>query len=52
MTCTSGLPLLEPWVWGPNYEVIYPSGFELSQDCVDAITVDMLQSNVVEQKVH
>ena len=52
MTCTSGLPLLEPWVWGPNYEVIYPSGFELSQDCVDAITVDMLQSNVVEQHVH
>ena len=38
MPCTSGLPLLEPWVWGPNYEVIYPSGFELSQDCIDAIT--------------
>jgi outer membrane receptor protein involved in Fe transport len=51
MPCTSGLPLLEPWVWGENYEIIYPSGFELSQDCIDAITVDMLQRNVVEQKV-
>jgi iron complex outermembrane recepter protein len=51
MTCESGLPLLEPWVWGPNYEIIYPSGFQLSQDCIDAITVDMLQRNVVEQEV-
>ena len=51
MPCTSGLPLLEPWVWGENYEVIYPSGYELSQDCIDAITVDMLQRNVIEQEV-
>ncbi len=51
LTCTSGLPLLEPYVWGPNYEITYPSGFELSQDCIDAITVDMQQTNVIEQQV-
>jgi outer membrane receptor protein involved in Fe transport len=51
MPCTSGLPLLEPYEWGPNYEIIYPSGFALSQDCIDAITVDMLQRNIVEQEV-
>jgi outer membrane cobalamin receptor len=51
MKCTSGLPLLEPYVWGPNYDISYPSGFQVSQDCIDAITVDMSQLNTVKQDV-
>ena len=51
LTCTSGSAAARAVVGEPNYEVIYPSGFELSQDCVDAITVDMQQRNIVEQNV-
>jgi outer membrane receptor protein involved in Fe transport len=50
-TCTSGLPVLEPWTWSPEGDVMYTNGFELTQDCVDAITVDMSQRNRIEQKV-
>ena len=50
-TCTSGLPVLEPWTWGPNGEIHYTNGFELTQDCVDAIVAPMQQRNDIEQRV-
>jgi iron complex outermembrane receptor protein len=50
-TCTSGLPLFEPWILGPHGEVNYYNDFQLSDDCARAITARMSQSNVVEQRV-
>jgi outer membrane receptor protein involved in Fe transport len=36
---------------GPHGEVNYYNGFELSQDCREAVTIRMTQRNVVEQRV-
>lgn len=50
-TCTSGLPILEPWRLNEDGVPVYANGFELSDDCVDAITAPMTQRNVVEQRI-
>jgi iron complex outermembrane receptor protein len=50
-TCTSGLPLLEPWILGPHGETLYYNDFQISDDCLDAVTARMTQRNVVEQRV-
>jgi outer membrane receptor protein involved in Fe transport len=50
-TCTTGLPIFEPWILGEHGEALYYNGFEISQDCLDAVTARMSQRNVVEQRV-
>jgi outer membrane receptor protein involved in Fe transport len=51
-TCTSGLPLFQPFLYSPPYgEVVYQNGFEFTQDCIDAITAQLRQRNVIEQRV-
>ena len=50
-TCTSGLPVFEPWTFTPEGRLVYESGFELSDDCVEAITAEMMQRNIIEQRV-
>jgi outer membrane receptor protein involved in Fe transport len=50
-TCTSGIPILEPWVLDGEGDPIFTSGFELTPDCVEAVTARMSQRNVVEQRV-
>lgn len=50
-TCTSGIPVFEPWILGPHGEVNYYNDFQLSTDCAEAITARMSQANVVEQRV-
>src|SRR5690606_19964554 len=50
-TCTSGLPIFEPWTFTPAGDLVYESGFELSDDCVEAITAEMQQRNDIEQRV-
>lgn len=50
-TCSSGVPLFEPWILGPEGETNYYNDFQLSDDCADALEVRMTQRNVVEQRV-
>ncbi len=51
-TCTSGLPLYEPWILqGAKGQVHYLSNFQLSQDCVNAVTARLTQLNRVEQRI-
>jgi outer membrane receptor protein involved in Fe transport len=50
-TCTSGLPIFEPWILGPHGETLYYNDFQISDDCLDAVTARMSQRNVVEQRV-
>ncbi len=50
-TCSSGVPIFEPWMLGADGQITYPNGFELSADCADALEVRMTQRNVVEQRV-
>jgi outer membrane receptor protein involved in Fe transport len=50
-TCSSGVPIFEPWILGANGEANYYSDFKLSDDCADALEVRMTQRNVVEQRV-
>ena len=50
-TCTSGLPIFEPWILGDHGEAIYYNDFQISDDCIEAVTARMSQRNVVEQRV-
>jgi outer membrane receptor protein involved in Fe transport len=50
-TCTSGIPVFEPWILGPHGEPIFANNFQLTKDCVDAITANMSQKNIVEQRI-
>ena len=50
-TCTSGLPIFEPWTFSYEGDLIYSSGFELSQDCIEAISAPMMQRSTIEQSV-
>jgi iron complex outermembrane receptor protein len=50
-TCTSGIPVFEPWTFTYDGDLVYSNGFELSADCVDAISAPMTQRNVIEQEV-
>ncbi len=42
-TCTSGLPLFEPWILGDHGEAQYYNDFQISQDCLTAVTARMTQ---------
>ena len=50
-TCTSGIPVFEPWTWTPEGDLVYTNGFEFSDDCREAINAPMLQRTSIEQKV-
>ncbi len=50
-TCTSGLPILEPWILDANGTPQYLNDFELSQDCLDTINSPMTQRNLVTQRI-
>lgn len=50
-TCTSGLPIFEPWILGPHGETNYYNDYQITEDCLDAVTARMSQRNVVEQRV-
>ncbi len=50
-TCTSGLPIFEPWTFSYEGDLNYSSGFELSQDCIEAISAPMMQRSTIEQSV-
>jgi len=50
-TCTSGLPIFEPWILGQHGETIYYNDFQISNDCLDAVTARMTQRNEIEQRV-
>ena len=50
-TCTSGLPIFEPWILGQLGETIYYNDFQISDDCLTAVTARMSQRNEVEQRV-
>jgi iron complex outermembrane receptor protein len=50
-TCTSGIPVFEPWTWTLDGELHYTSGFEFSDDCREAINAPMLQRSTIEQEV-
>ena len=49
--CTSGLPLLEPWVMNVHGEGVMLNGFETTDDCLQAITAPMTMRNTVKQRV-
>lgn len=49
--CTSGLPLLEPWQLDRNGDLDYLNGFEVTQDCLDAIAPEKEMRNVVTQRI-
>ncbi len=52
LTCTSGIPLFQPFLYAPPFgDVQYQNDFEFTQDCIDALTVDMKQRNIIEQRV-
>jgi iron complex outermembrane recepter protein len=50
-SCTSGLPIFEPWILGQHGETNYYNDFQISEDCLDAVTARMSQRNEVEQRV-
>jgi iron complex outermembrane recepter protein len=50
-TCTSGLPMLTPWILDTKGRVQYLDDFELTDDCLDMITAPMTQRNVVTQQI-
>jgi outer membrane receptor protein involved in Fe transport len=51
-TCTSGLPIFEPWILqGAQGTVHYSSGFQISDDCLTAVTARLTQVNSVEQRI-
>lgn len=50
-TCTSGIPVFEPWTFTEDGELVYESGFEFTADCAEFINAPMLQRNEIEQKV-
>ena len=50
-TCTSGLPIFEPWILGQLGETNYYNDFQISDDCLTAVTARMSQRNEVEQRV-
>jgi iron complex outermembrane receptor protein len=49
--CTSGLPIFEPWILGQQGEANFYNDFQITQDCLTAVTARMSQRNVVEQRV-
>ena len=51
LTCTSGFPVYEPYVVGADGQIVYESGFELTQDCVDAVSANQTQKNKVQQRI-
>jgi iron complex outermembrane receptor protein len=50
-TCTSGIPVFEPWTWTEDGDIVYTNGFEFSDDCREAINAPMLQRSTIEQRV-
>jgi outer membrane receptor protein involved in Fe transport len=51
-TCTSGIPIYEPWTLeGAQGTVRYLSDFQLTDDCIELITARMSQLNDVEQQI-
>jgi outer membrane receptor protein involved in Fe transport len=51
-TCTSGLPIYEPFILeGAQGDVRFLNDFQTSPDCIDAITARLTQRNVVEQRI-
>jgi outer membrane receptor protein involved in Fe transport len=51
LTCTSGFPIFEPYTVDGNGEIQFTNGFELSQDCVDAVAANQTQKNKVKQRI-
>ncbi len=50
-TCTSGIPVFEPWTWTDGGDLVYTNGFEFSDDCREAISAPMMQRSTIEQRV-
>jgi outer membrane receptor protein involved in Fe transport len=51
LRCTSGFPIFEPYTVDANGDIHYTSGFQLSQDCIDAIAANQTQKNKVKQRI-
>jgi outer membrane receptor protein involved in Fe transport len=51
LRCTSGFPVFEPYVVGADGEIVFQNGFELTQDCVDAVAANQTQKNKVQQRI-
>ncbi len=49
--CTSGFPVYEPYTVGADGQIVYDSGFQLTQDCVDAVAANQTQKNKVQQRI-
>jgi len=50
--CTTGLPLLEPWVMNVHGEGVFQNpGVTVSEDCLTAITAPITMRNTVTQRV-
>jgi outer membrane receptor protein involved in Fe transport len=49
--CTSGFPIYEPYTVDAAGQIHYASGFELTQDCVDAVSANQTQKNKVKQRI-
>ena len=45
------MPIFEPWILGQLGETIYYNDFQISDDCLTAVTARMSQRNEVEQRV-
>lgn len=51
LTCTSGLPIFEPYHVDANGKLIFDSGFEFTEDCIEASLANMTQKNKVKQRI-
>ena len=50
--CTTGLPLLEPWVMNEHGEGVFQNpGAGVSEDCLTAITAPITMRNTVKQRI-
>ncbi|MDH3427560.1 MAG: TonB-dependent receptor, partial [Gemmatimonadota bacterium] len=52
LTCTSGLPIYETFFLDREGIAHYESDFQLTPDCVEAVTADMTMRNEVRQRIH
>jgi iron complex outermembrane receptor protein len=51
LRCTSGFPIFEPYTVDADGEIDFVNGFELTQDCIDAVSANQTQKNKVQQRI-
>jgi outer membrane receptor protein involved in Fe transport len=51
LTCTSGLPIFSDYYVDADGQLIFRDGFQYTQDCSEAASANMTQTNTVEQRI-